>query len=444
MLLHLLLLLAMCCIGASLLFLLKPRLQVSEILGLAFPVGSFLVTFSWFILSWKLTVPISNWLGFATILFGVGWFLFLAYKNSFFSMLRGKISKKPFTRFSLIVWIIIVFLVGESLFVNIVKPIYDWDALTLYDFRAQVVAESGSVATDAITHAYFLGYPFYTTLGHVGAYIFNTHESKLWYSLVYVSMILAFYGLLRRKLSQNISSFGALLLAVHPTLFGHAHVAYTNLSYALFYGLSVLYFFAWLSDNKHRDLIICSVLLAASAWVRIAEPFHLVILVSLVLSILFLKRSFFVLLSIVPVYAVRLIWQSYRGEMLPTTESVPTNAIESSGSIIVELIQGVLDFSRATEVMGYLHANVLQHYWAVAPALLLALIISVRNKSYPVVSMFIVLFLHLGLLYAGTLYFSLNVEYWKEIPDSLARMSMFLIPIVYFLAFTAFEKKIIR
>lgn len=431
---QLILLASMFSFGLSLLLIFKLKLSLTEKIGLSFPIGSFLVTFVWFLLSWQLDIPINDFLGFITI--AVTLFIISSQLMPLWLQGRLRISAMRYpNKLETTIIAIIGFFVLATLFSNIARPIHDWDALTLYDFRAQVVSHSGSVAEQIIAQPYFLGYPFYTTLGHVSAYMFGSHDAKIWYSLIYASLIVTFYGLLARNLNSKVAAIGALVLAVQPALFGHAHVAYTNLSFALYYGLAVLYLFKWFENSESKDLIICAVLLAGSAWVRFAEPFHFVIIASIILSMFVLRTRWIGLITMFPVIIVRKVWELYRADALNTSVATTTDQISSRSSMMQDIVFGSTDFSGLVEVGTYLYDSVLKQYLYFYPLLLLALFIGIQNKNYRYVFLFVILIGHIAFLFLGTLYFSLNVEYWKEIPDSLTRMSMILIPIIYYLVF---------
>lgn len=433
---QLILLLAICLFGASGLLYLRPKLRLVELLGLSFPVGSFLVTFGWFLLNWKLNVPINLILGFCTMLVGVISFAVSVFLNR----KHLPISSYKLPMFS-VIQVVMLSVIGvfflESLITNIIMPIHDWDALTLYDFRAKVVAESQSVIANPITEAYFLGYPMYTTLGHVTAYIFDSDAAKIWYSLVYSSVLIMFYSVLRRSLNTSVSLFGTVALAAHPAIFGHAHMSYTNLPFIMFYSFAVLYFFLWIRSNVYRDLIVFSILLAASMWVRFAEPFHLVMLVSLLLAIVVFRRKLWLLLSLIPVFAVRQIWQGF-------TSSVKIIA-ESSQSVVTSNISRsslLLNSSHWESIVSYFNAAVVNHYIFLLILLMLSFILFLKRKQKLPLFYLVIVGGHIAFLFVGTVYFSVMFDKWAEIPGSLTRISYVLIPLIYYVLLMSISKDV--
>jgi hypothetical protein len=440
MLFQIILILSMMAAGLAFLLSLLPKINLTEAMGLSFPIGSFIITFLWFVLNWLMNVPISESLAILTIILSFLFLLINIYviksKKNFFNLP----SFKKHSKFFYICLILITLFMFETVVSNIVNPIHDWDALTLYDFRAKVVTHSQSLSEDSINRPYFLGYPFYTTLGHVSAYIFGSQNAKLWYSFIYISLVIIFYGIIRRNFDENVSIFGALIIATNSVIFGHSHIAYTNLPYTLFYGFSLLYFFLWLERSRWEDLFIFSLLLAGSSWVRFGEPLHLVVGVGLLLSIVFLKRSWWSLLSFAPVIFMRKIWELYKSELLESSAISTTQSIYSRGSLLIEVLESNFNFSKTIEVLNYFYSSVVKNYSGLFLIVLFIFFLNIKNKKRVDLFKHLILIGHLLFLYLGTFYYSLKIDYWKSISGSLTRMSMIMIPAIYYLIFSGLKK----
>src|SRR5258708_3191733 len=79
----------------------------------------------------------------------------------------------------LIDFVFVCFLSGFFLFTvtqNLYWPVFDWDALALYDFHAKVFAQTGGMI-DGIQRGYFLHYQPYTSLLHTINYLFGAEQA---------------------------------------------------------------------------------------------------------------------------------------------------------------------------------------------------------------------------------------------------------------------------
>ncbi len=362
-----------------------------------------------------------------------------------------KTSLKTFQRSTLWVklgvgFLTILFL--SSLLQNYFWPVTDWDALALYDFRARVVAETGSFA-DGIQLGYFFQYPPFTSLLHTSLYVVGFERAKIWYSLLYISLIGVFYALLRKHTSQSLSLLGAVVLAVNPLILEHATMAYTNLSHTLFLSLGVLYILDWFRHRAVSTLLLGSVLVMGSTWVRMSEPFWIIPLLLLVFIIIFsLIKKYSVLHSvasgvgIVWIYMGRQIWPGFVAQLHPPQPAAPANP---DLALRIPVIGMFVPYMRALSSLQ--PSFILQRLWEVwsystvyifpvfsiylMPALVLAFFDLPRKQLYTWM-LWATLSAYLLLLLVGTFVFSLFDNSWSAIGGSANRMSMFLIPLTIF------------
>ncbi len=209
--------------------------------------------------------------------------LFPACKTSFKTLQsRSKIEK--------ILLLVLTIIILSTLAQNLFWPVTDWDALALYDFRARVVAETGSFAK-GVELGYFFQYPPYTSLLHTTVYVTGAVYAKVWYTLLYTALIAGIFAILRKRTSSTIALVGAVIIAVDPQIFEHSTMAYTNLSYTLFLAMGTIYLWEWFRTRRWYNGIVGGLLIAGATWVRITEPFWvvgvgLVILVGILLAVL--------------------------------------------------------------------------------------------------------------------------------------------------------------
>lgn len=161
-------------------------------LGVSFPIGMGILT----------------WLFYLTNLFGIrfsvyslffvfsitGILLFFLSYNHFISFLSGLwlVSKyywkkeKSLQEYLLI--FLIIFLCLASLVYTIYWPVYAWDSLALYDFRARSFAQSGYMS-EAIESGYFWSYPLMTSVSHTLFYLLGIDNPQFIYTFFYISII---------------------------------------------------------------------------------------------------------------------------------------------------------------------------------------------------------------------------------------------------------------
>ena len=366
--------------------------------------------------------------------------------------------------------IILVILGINSLLQNYFWPVSDWDALALYDFRGKVVASTGSFIS-GIELGYFFQYPPFTSLLHSMLYVVGFDRVKIWYSLLYFSLLIVFYAQLRKHTTTPISLAGTVSLASNPLILEHATIAYTNLSYTIFLSLGILYLVDWFRTQSVSTILLGSTLVLGSSWVRLTEPFWLVPL--LILAFILIvnlrqqrtrKYALAAAVGIMLIYWGKGIWQNFLNELFAQNLTVvaeqtaaPTavtttppvqntlswlSAVPVIGAFapyITALTSKDVPFilQRASEIASYMYAYILPTVAAyLVPALVLAYF-DISKKTIHSIALLCVLILYLMLLFMGTLLFSLLDGSWSEIGGSANRMSMFLIPLFIFAIFSS-------
>jgi len=339
---------------------------------------------------------------------------------------------------------------------NLFWPITDWDAMALYDFRARVVAETGSFSLGREL-GYFYQYPPFTSLLHTSVYVLGFQRAKIWYSFLYGSFLLVFFSLSRKQTSISLSLFATLTLAVNPLISEHAIIAYTNLAYTMFLGLGIIYLWQWFADKNMQTFILGSVLIAASSWVRSSEPFWLVGVV-LLIGIVFLSvkhkmlRNFAAaVLGVAFIFWVRAIWPSFTEPFLSaTTEHFELTSDVNTGAEMISQAPGLSEYFKiflsSGSSMLFIHLIEVSTYFTenVAPVFglylmpgMVLLFFDIKRKQYRSLLHWTTTIVYIFLIFLGTFLFSFTFDSWNEIGGSANRMSMFLIPLFIFSIFTS-------
>ena len=178
-------------IGLPLTLLIAPKHNIIGRLGLSYLLGIGIFTLLMFatnLLGLKLT--------FAN---NILIFLFAATSLIFFGRMRlkgyWKDFKKSFKSFhpglteKVTIGAIGYFIVSS--FANTFYwPVYIWDALTLYDFRGHLFAQTGFIQNTitSLNSGYYFSYPLFTSLSHTIVYLSGGANSQFIYSLFYLSL----------------------------------------------------------------------------------------------------------------------------------------------------------------------------------------------------------------------------------------------------------------
>lgn len=330
-----------------------------------------------------------------------------------------------------------IFFVVVSSFINTLYwPVYIWDALTMYDFRAHVFIQTGFIVQSLqdIGGGYYLGYPLFTSLSHTIVYLAGGYNPQFIYSLFYLSLGLVFYGQLREFVSRKFSLLFTLLLLVTPQLFNQSLVAYTNLPYTACFALSAIYFYIW--DKKRVDgyLIISALLLGFSTWVRASEPFWLGVLGLVIIMSVIRKKYLDMITFSIFFFPIQQLWK-YTLSSLATWQISTVNEIANYTSFLSH----IFDFGRWVQVINFLYKNVINIWGVVLILFIVAFVYSLfTNKIREVYMLYTINFVLLFMLLIGNFIFSFTFSGWTEIPDSASRMAMFIYPLfIYNIALIA-------
>lgn len=455
--------------------------QLCIVLGATFCVGSSIVLKlgikdekELFSLGWLVGLPVITWLWFLqyfvfSISFSIQSLLFLSMLvlvfcarsiQSLFSVMcknrcaHVKMKSGEFFKVFSSSYVIrylcccLIFFMGFVFFQDIFWPVTDWDALALYDFRAKVIVATGTL-DQGVELGYFFQYPLFTSLLHSISYLFQVNQVKVWYAFLYITFIFSFYNALRKNTHREVALFGSLFLASTPLFFTHSMMAYTNLAYTAYTSLGFIYMWLWFESKNSRDLYVGSVLIGLGTWVRISEPFYYIAFmlacVGFVLSIYktlsitqqHLKQF---VLSSITIFSIRYPWDLLITQMFSKNVNTPLASFS-----LVSHWDASIFFSRLIEVCVYLF----KFSWPVYGIyLLIAMVLWIKeyknNKNF-IFSQILTIVLILLVIVVGTYITSLWLESWNRIGDSVARMSMVVIPLcIYSIFASPVWKKVLK
>lgn len=422
------------------------KISLLERLSVSFLIGSILFTYLQFMLYAFLNISFTSknlYVLLAFLLFYSLGSILIGHRfifNQLYVFLNTAKEKiKELLYGEKILLLALAFVVTSSLFLNFFWPVTDWDAIALYDYRAKVILATSSLER-GIQEGYFLQYPLYTSLLHANSYLLSIPWSKPWYSLLYICFLMLFYSLLRKNTTRLLSLLGTVILASTPLLFTHSQVAYTNLPFTIFYVTGLLYLVVWVKDLRHSSLFIGSLLVAGSTWIRLSEPFWICAVLIVLLGLIRNKGKhvYLSILSILLIFFLRTPWLSFISQKTGETTST---AISTFGTLR-NLNQDINNlFNNSVEVMAFLYKNVLPVFKFHLLPLLLVLTMAILVKNSPLkvpIIPLVATLLTFGIIALGTLIFSFTYPGWQSIPDSAARISMVMIPLILYSSFASF------
>ena len=412
--------------GLLITILLKVKVGLAERLSLSYLLGIGLFTFFVFAfdllfnINYSINNTFSLLISLCVILFA------LKYKDTgnFFKSI--KIEKEKPKTLTIIFWSFVILVFIYTLVANLYWPVYDWDALALYDFRAKVFLIDSNLIHAALNNSYFIGYPLLTSLAHLFVYQLGLQSPKLIYSFFYLTFIVVSYFSLKRSSNEKKAVFFTILLSLIPEILTHTTIAYTNMAYAIYLLIGTLYIFEHSKDNSMSVLLLSSIFIGLSIWCRSYEPFWIIPMM-LVMFITIREHNIKSLLYCLAIICIfKFSWKYfaiYINGFAPLTQS------EAALSYL-QIIKRI-NVDNILSIAGYLFKYVYSTWGLLTILLTLTFLRSFtfnKKRNYLV----IITILFIILLSVGTLVFSITYSSWQAIPDSARRMGMFFLPLILF------------
>lgn len=341
-------------------------------------------------------------------------------------------SLKEFPRIEKVFFFGLLLLIMSAFIRALYWPVWYWDSLALYDYRARIFTAVGGIAKSAVLSSLPMhSYPPMTSLAHTFIYILGGGGAnpQLIYPFFYLALIATFYASLRKYCQRWASLLVTLSLASTPLFVEFSANAYTNLPYAFYFGMGTVYLYRFIKEGGWALLVLAGVLLGLSGWTRSpTEQFFAVDLLILT-AVCFWKRKYFLAPIILTFLFVVLAlpWRVYVADVLrlaPVSAEV-TNAMSSG-------LSQPLDLGKLLTVIVLLLGSIKT---VSGTSLTLVILVSVFfpksvRKNF---LLFLIIFLNFAILAAGSYSFSISWEDWKDsIANSADRLSMIFPPIALY------------
>ena len=425
--------------GVILTFLLGGNFRKSERVSLALLVGFGLQTFAMFIsYIFGLRFTLANTLLEVGAIMFIGLsviFIIRPLRKTFLSFINLRnifiLSQTQIknlfqsTLTTKLIWLVLLGLVISSLIIGAYFPVYGWDSLVLYNFRAITFVTTGGME-DGIARGYFFGYPLMTSLAHTWMYFLKANP-HLFYWAIYVGFLGVIYHCLRPFLSKFTLMLTLLIIATLPSVYTGSYFDYTNFPYNVFLVSGILYICRYLKDNQKSYLIIAALLTGLSTWVRQTEPFWVISLVSIIILLAvetrrkFMVSIFWILLALVLFFSIQQPWRIFEARYIGAGRNITDQAGYALSSI------QAFNLGRVIDVI-YITTEKTLPTWQ--PYLLIAFFVVLFLRKYINKAKVFLYFVisNILLLYFGTYVFSLIwPESWKDIIGSQQRLSSFIV-----------------
>jgi hypothetical protein len=368
----------------------------SQRLGLSFLLGIQLFTLALFLSNFFFGLRldlVNSWLVMLVLLIAI----------LPFSLCRGSFQLPAFhwpqSGWQKLFLAILILLAGSNLLISFWRPVVDWDAVTMFDYRAKIILDTGWIK-DTLFRATIFSYPLLTTLSHYWLEVNGAPTAMPLYPLFYISFILVSYSLLKRSLPQSWVLPGLLLLTTAPKMFDQSLIAYANLPYTIYLILGAAYLYFWSREQQKPDLVLGVSLSLFSFWVR-SFPFALGSLLAVIL-------------------------------LHPKTRKATLIILTAVGFFV--LIR-FFNLSKLTGAIAFFKWAILDYYFPYTWLFILLAIWQLLFKRQNLYWLLTITF-YLLLFLAGTYFYAdINPEFAK-IPDAAQRMTMFINPAIIWFSLT--------
>jgi hypothetical protein len=410
------------------LFIVSDRIQPLARLGLAYILGfGVLTVLMFFALYLKMELSSKN-LTFGLVIINLLLLIVLLKRvNQFARELKTLFRKMTFSKIELILLLVIILINVYSIAMSIYWPINDWDAITLYDFRAKIFSnlQLSNSYFNLSFDGYYYGYPPLISLAHTFVSVMSGSNPAFVSSFFFVSLSLLFYGLCREVAARFTSLVVTFLLILNVDLIQHSLKGYSNLPFAVYYGIGTLFLFLWILNKNKGYFVISGILVGLSLWTRDTETFWLANLVLLFVYSIYKKNLIYLPAYFALIYPLKYVWGTFKS---PLGEWITTRLIND------------ISIVRFGEVINFLWNAVSTNYLPFLICFLIVVILDIKGifKKLRIWFLFLIL-LNFCILILGTYILSFTFPDWQRIPGSVSRIFMFFPVLIYFYLANVFD-----
>lgn len=434
-------------LGITLLFLtgwtattlLCAPLSHAERIGLSFPLGTAIVTFAMLLLD-AAGLPLTG----STLLLLTGILLLALACGCFRCRTRiwsSLVSPVRLRNYNL-VWLVLLGFVCWLEYANLTKclyfPTYDRDSMTAFDTLGYLIAQEHTLkglsvfSSDYVPQIHCAGSPIaycpMLQLAYAYVYSLGAETSKLIPGLMYLSFLVAFYGVCCRLTSRTFAMLATFMTLLTPEMTAFSSLSATNVMHAVFASLGIIYMLAWRHEKKGGLLLLSSALLAANVWIRQEGIVFIAVAGFFVLWDAVRSRSYRTLLPILLASIPLAVWMAFMKIFALTSASVLIAHPFWDGDKIGTIWHGFVMLLFESDYYGWT-------FTAASLAIIANMWFFIKRKDSlaPIVALLLGMALYLFLIY--------QIDYtWDSIENvisySVKRFFFCFVPLAWYFVFT--------
>jgi len=347
---------------------------------------------------------------------------------------------------------LLIFFLLTNIAISLYWPVWEADAMGMFDFRARVFAETGSISEAArtitvISPGYFLAYPPLASLASTWLYLCGWATPKVFYPLLLISLaIISYYSLRDYSLCYHALLF-TLIIVTTPGIYFLATSSYINFPFAFYFAVGIMYLYRWMSTQKRGFLILAGIFFALFAWTRAESiPFFLGSLAVLIVFSISQRRFFAPVLFALLYFSVEPLWKIYLANFFRSQYAVIDTVVASfpfmpevSGAL--GLFKLFFDFSQWRKVLIWIWQWIFPDHREVLYSLILVTLLCIdRVRKH--LFLFLLVYLNLISFILASYIVLMNLDWWRGAGASAKRLFIIFPPIIwYFMALLTAKTK---
>ena len=273
--------LSFCC-GFFIINMISTSFSLMEKVGLSFPIGIAVETIAMLIIDQMgVNFSITSLLLIQVIiLLGISVPTILKEKKNITRSIR--FSAKHSLSGTNFVWLIFMIAIIYIEYMNFYKciyiPPYDNDSLSSFDTIGFVAAmEHTYKGLSLFDKNYIINvhgpgstitYAPFVQLSYAYVYTLGAETSKIIPALMYLSFLIAFYGVIKRSTSKTAAAVATFFVIMTPDMTMFSSLSMTNVMHAVFASLGIIYIYLFIKQREKKDLYLSGILLGANMWCR--------------------------------------------------------------------------------------------------------------------------------------------------------------------------------
>jgi hypothetical protein len=192
------------------------------------------------------------------------------------------VCKFDYTKLNL-AWLLCIAALAVITVMNVTKtmyfPTFDTDSIRGFDLMGMAVGHEGtikkvSIFTD-VNYAEsqrgpgsYMTYTPLTQLAYAYAYMLGTETSKIINALMFISFLIAFYGVLTRFATHLLAALATIFMTITPEMLGFSSMSGTNYIHALYASIGIICFVIWHYKKIPSFLWLSAAMLMLNNWAR--------------------------------------------------------------------------------------------------------------------------------------------------------------------------------